>query len=209
MTPNLQLEARQLAAVRGNASLFRDVSFRIDTGQVLVVQGPNGAGKTTLLRILAGLGSIVDGAVQWCGEAMAPLDARLRAAAVFVGHAPAVKDDLTAAENLVAMLSLAGDPADAGTVEAALTDAGLAARAALPARWLSQGQRRRLSLARLACTRRPLWILDEPATALDDAAAAWLGKLIGTHARGGGLVVAATHQALRLPAARVATLTLG
>ena len=209
MTPPPHLDVRQLAAARGNATLFRDLAFHLASGDVMLVQGPNGAGKTTLLRILAGLTSMLEGVVAWCGERMAPLDERLRGAVAFVGHAPAIKDELTAEENLAALLALSGEPADEGRVQAALATAGLDARRDLPARWLSQGQRRRIGLARLALTTRPLWVLDEPATALDASASAWLGELVAAHAKAGGIVVAATHQPLPVPDRRVATLTLG
>ena len=178
MTPTRYLEAHRLAAARGTTHLFSDLDFRLDAGQLLLVRGPNGSGKTTLLRILAGLSGAIDGAVAWCGERMRPLDARLRAAVAFSGHAPAVKDELTAEENLRALLSLAGGRSDDDAVRAGLAAAGLEAQRALPARVLSQGQRRRIGLARLAAAgaARPLWILDEPATALDDAALAWLAR---------------------------------
>ena len=209
MTPTPYLEAHGLAAARGTTHLFRGVDFRVEAGELMLVRGPNGAGKTTLLRILAGLTAAVDGAVAWCGDRMRPLDARLRGAVTFAGHAPAVKDELTAEENLFALLTLSGENATAETVRAGLVAAGLETQRELPARVLSQGQRRRIGLARLAAATRPLWILDEPATALDDAAIAWLVHLIEAHVQNGGLVVAATHQMLPLQNARIATLTLG
>jgi heme exporter protein A len=209
LTATPHLEAQHLSAVRGTRQLFNGVDFRLDPGQFLLVRGPNGSGKTTLLRILAGLGAAVDGAVAWCGARMRPLDARLRAAVTFTGHAPAVKDELTAEENLHLLLSLAGERHDADAVRAGLAAAGLEAQRALPARVLSQGQRRRIGLARLAAATRPLWILDEPTTALDDAAQSWLAHLVGAHLANGGLVVAASHQPLAVAHARTATLTLG
>lgn len=209
MKPKPLLEAQDLAAARGRARLFASVTFRLEPGHILLVRGPNGSGKTTLLRILAGLTAAVDGAVAWCGARMRPFDARLRRDVTFLGHAPAVKDELTAEENLRALLTLAGDAATPRTLRAGLAAAALDAQRDLPARALSQGQRRRIGLARLASAARPLWILDEPATALDDAALAWLVHLIGAHAGNGGIVVAATHQPLVFPAAHVATLTLG
>jgi len=208
LTPTPLLEAQDLAAARGPANLFAGVRFRLEPGHVLVVRGPNGSGKTTLLRILAGLTTALDGAVRWCGDGMRPLDARLRRDVAFLGHAPAVKDELSAQENLVALTRLAGDEPTAQSVRAALAAAGLDTQRDLPARVLSQGQRRRIGLARLASTTRPLWILDEPATALDDAGLAWLAQLIGTHAASGGIAVVATHQSLDLARARIATLEL-
>jgi heme exporter protein A len=209
VTPTQLLEAHDLTAARGRARLFERVSFRLERGQILLVRGPNGSGKTTLLRILAGLTAAVDGAVTWCGSRMRPFDARLRKDVVFIGHAPAINDELTAEENLRVLLSLAGENALPQSIRAGLAAAALDAHRELPARALSQGQRRRIGLARLATITRPLWILDEPATALDDDAAAWLVHLIGAHAANGGIVVAATHQPLALPDARLATLALG
>ena len=209
MTPPPRLEAQHLGAARGARQLFTAVDFRLDAGQFLLVRGPNGSGKTTLLRILAGLSAAVDGVVAWCGERMRPLDGRLRSAVTFAGHAPGVKDELTAEENLHLLLSLAGEPHDAEALRAGLAAAGLEAQRALPARVLSQGQRRRIGLARLAAATRPLWILDEPTTALDDAAQAWLAHLVGAHLANGGLVVAASHQPLAIAGARTATLSLG
>jgi heme exporter protein A len=207
--PPALLEAQDLAAARGHATLFAAVRFRVEAGQVLLVRGPNGSGKTTLLRILAGLTAAVEGAVSWCGARVGPFDARLRRDVAFLGHAGAVKDELTAEENLRVLLTLAGEAPTDGTLRAALAAASLDAQRDLPARALSQGQRRRIGLARLASLARPLWILDEPATALDDAALAWLLQLVGAHTTNGGIVIAATHQPLLANDARVATLTLG
>jgi heme exporter protein A len=209
LAPTHHLEAHHLAAARGTAQLFRAVDFRLGPGDVLVVRGPNGAGKTTLLRILAGLTAAVDGVVSWCGRRIRPFDVRLRADVAFLGHAPAWKDELSAEENLHALLTLGGEPVKPQALRACLVAAGLDRQPGLPVRALSQGQRRRIGLARLAASTRPLWILDEPATALDDAGVAWLAQLIEAHAAGGGLAVAATHQPLALSTSRVATLTLG
>jgi heme exporter protein A len=209
LTSTSLLEAQDLAAARGRTNLFAGVRFRLEPGHILLVRGPNGSGKTTLLRIIAGLTTAVDGVIQWCGERMRPLDVRLRRDVAFAGHAPAVKDELTTEENLVAMLRLAAEEPSAEAIRAGLAAAGLSRQHDLPARVLSQGQRRRIGLARLASAARPLWILDEPATALDDAALAWLTHLMGAHTANGGIAVVATHQPLTLPQARIATLELG
>ena len=208
-TQPARLEAHGLTGARGTSTLFRGVEFRVDGGQVLVVRGPNGSGKTTLLRILAGLAAAVEGTVAWRGERMRPLDERLRASVAYAGHAPAVKDELTTEENLHSLLALGCEHRDDGAVRAGLAAAGLEPQRALPARALSQGQRRRIGLARLASATRPLWILDEPATALDERALAWLAELLDAHLNRGGLAVVATHHALPLAPARVATLALG
>jgi len=202
------LEAQALTARRGAATLFAGLAFRVDAGRALFITGTNGTGKTTLLRILAGLTMPAEGSVRWRGDAIAPFSPRLREDVVFIGHAPALKDELTAEENLRSLVELsATHPTDAD-VEAALTAVALGAQRTLPARVLSQGQRRRIGLARLGFSRRPLWLLDEPATALDAAGLVLLSQMIAQQLATGGTVVAATHQTLDVPAERVATLTL-
>jgi heme exporter protein A len=205
----IELGAQQLAATRGDARLFSGVSFAVRGGEVLAVRGPNGAGKTTLLRIVAGLSQPSAGAVVLDGRTLHPHDPHCRAQLAFLGHAPALKDELTAEENVAALAALAGEPADASALRQALVHAGLERQRALPARALSQGPRRRVGLARLAATRRKLWVLDEPATALDTQASAWLADLLVRHASRGGIAIVATHQDFPLPGTRCATLTLG
>ena len=209
MTPSVHLEAQHLAGTRGAARLFEDVSFRLDAGDVLFVRGPNGSGKTTLLRVLAGLTQPSSGRVVVDGEPMQPFDARWRARVAFVGHAPAVKDELTTEENLAALLALSGEVASAEAVHEGLRAAGLERQRVLPARALSQGQRRRIGLARLAAAQRAIWVLDEPTTALDAAGVGWLAALVDSHAARGGIAVAATHQSLPLQRGAPASLRLG
>ena len=194
------LDVQGLAARRGDAGLFADLDFALEPGQALFVRGANGSGKTTLLRILAGATQAVAGRVRWCGQAVGPFDPLLRANALFIGHAPALKDELTAEEKLVALTSLHGAAAERSALLAALDVWALTRLRALPARVLSQGQRRRTSLARLHLSSRPLWLLDEPATALDDAGVATLGGALATHLARGGSAVIATHQELPLDA---------
>jgi heme exporter protein A len=203
------LEAHDLAAQRGHARLFADVAFSVPAGRALVVSGANGSGKTTLLRMLAGLTAPAAGTIRLHGDAVAPFDPRLRAAVAFVGHLPALKDELTTAENLASLVALAGTPPTAERIDAALDDVALTRQRALPARVLSQGQRRRIGLARLALAGKRLWILDEPATALDADGVALLARMVGRHLDGDGCAVVATHQPLGLPAARTSTLALG
>ena len=190
------LEAHGLAARRGDAQLFSGVSLSLGPGTALFVRGPNGSGKTTLLRILAGTTQAAAGRVLWRGEQVGPFHPALRACAVFIGHAPALKDELTAEENLASLATLHGAPAERAAVLEALNAWSLARQRALPARVLSQGQRRRVALARLWLLSRPLWLLDEPATALDDAGQATLRDALAAHLAAGGIAVIATHQDL-------------
>jgi heme exporter protein A len=184
------LEGRGLACSRGPVSLFRDISFRVDAGEWIAVRGPNGSGKTTLLRCVAGLTHADAGEVNRDGDM------------VYSGHLAGIKDDLTAQENLQGALALRAVAVDAAALSDALARAGLAERRALPARRLSAGQRRRIGLARLMLDPAPIWILDEPLTALDDSGQALFGELLARHLERGGLALLATHHDLARPAAR-------
>ena len=203
------LEAQRLAARRGFATRFAGLSFRVDDGEALVVSGANGTGKTTLLRIVAGLTTPASGALTWNGDVVEPLDPEFRRALAYAGHLPALKDELSAEENLASLLALDGESVTDAALRAALDDVALARQRTLPARVLSQGQRRRIGLARLAMLPRPLWILDEPATALDTSGTELLGHLLVRHLADGGILVAATHAPLGLPPPRVRTVALG
>ncbi|MDQ2961842.1 MAG: cytochrome c biogenesis heme-transporting ATPase CcmA [Pseudomonadota bacterium] len=203
------LEAQDLAARRGDAQLFSGVSFALGAGTALFVRGPNGSGKTTLLRILAGTTEAAEGRVLWRGQQVGPFHPALRACAVFIGHAPALKDELTAEENLVSLTTLQGAPAERAAMLDALHAWSLSAHRALPARALSQGQRRRISLARLRLLSRPLWLLDEPTTALDDAGCVTLRDMLAGHLAAGGLAVIATHQDLTVASGTHQSLWLG
>ncbi|WP_284944252.1 heme ABC exporter ATP-binding protein CcmA [Acidisoma cladoniae] len=198
------LEARSVAAFRGDHLVFEDVSFRLEAGAALVLTGRNGSGKTTLLRLLAGLMPPAAGDVLWQGEdALADLPAHgLRLA--YLGHQDALKLGLTPLENL-SLWARGRDRSEA--IETALEAVGLADLAQLPARMLSAGQRRRVAIARLLVTRAPLWLLDEPTTALDAASVVKLGEMAAAHRAGGGILVAATHLDLPLPGALALSLS--
>ncbi len=186
------LEITALACERGGTRLFSDISFSLAPGSLLRVRGANGSGKTTLLRTLAGLTRPSAGAVRWRGSA---IDDDYRREMLFLGHAPAVKDDLTVAENLAYALRIGGFAPSGAQCERALESLGIARLAALPARVLSQGQRRRAALARLALSAPvPLWLLDEPFAALDAAGIAAVSELCAGHLARGGLLVLTSHQ---------------
>ena len=202
------LEARKLTVRRGFATLFTGLSFRVDAGEALVVSGANGTGKTTLLRIVAGLTTPADGTLSWNGEVVAPLDPEFRRVLAYAGHLSALKDELTAEENLASLLMLDGESVTGEALRSALDDVSLARQRALPARVLSQGQRRRIGLGRLMMLPRPLWILDEPTTALDASGTELLTRLLARHLADGGVLVAASHAPLGLPPPRVRALAL-
>jgi heme exporter protein A len=196
------LEARELRCVRGPVTLFRDLSFAVASGEWVALRGANGSGKTTLLRCVVGLTRPEAGEVLWEGEPVARDPARFREALCYSGHLPGIKDDLTADENLAALLALRGHAADGEARRAALARVGLERRRHLPARRLSAGQRRRIGLARLVLDRAPLWALDEPLTALDDEGQQLFERLLADHIAAGGMALIATHHALAMPAAR-------
>lgn len=189
------LEANQLACVRGDRPLFTGISFRLAAGHALNVAGANGAGKTSLLRILCGLSAPAEGEVRWKGERIGRLREEFFRDLIYVGHAAAVKDDLSALENLSTAAHIAGSPIGEAQALAALAAMGLAGREDLPARVLSQGQRRRVVLARLLLAARPtLWVLDEPFNALDRQAVGHLQRTMDDHLNAGGMLIYTTHQ---------------
>ena len=187
------LEAADLRCERGGRVLFDGLSFRLGAGEFLRVSGANGSGKTSLLRVLCGLLTPSRGSVCWKGEPVAALREEYARQLVYLGHAPAVKGDLTAEENLSIACTLAGVAASRDAVKSAL--ARFALPDDVPVRRLSQGQRRRAALARLALSGAvPLWLLDEPFAALDAEGIERLGALLAGHAEKGGAIVFTTHQ---------------
>jgi heme exporter protein A len=197
-----RLEARGLGGSRGAARLFRDVSFEVRSGEWVALRGANGSGKTTLLRCIAGLAHADAGETLWNGAPTAREREAYHAALLYGGHLPGIKDDLTAEENLHASLALRGVAASGDEVRGALETVGLAARRRLAARKLSAGQRRRIGLARLVLDPAPLWLLDEPLTALDDDGQQLFARQLARHLAAGGLAVIATHHALAPAPAR-------
>lgn len=203
------LEAARLRSVRQGRTLFTDLDFALAEGELLRVAGENGSGKTTLLKILCGLLDPDAGEVRWHGQPIRALREEYSRHLVFLGHAPAVKDELTAAENLAIACTLAGRPAAPQTVHEALAVYGLPEEP-IPVRRLSQGQRRRAALARLMLSAQaPLWLLDEPFAALDASATRLTEELIARHVAGGGAVAYSTHQEANIDAAVRCVLELG
>jgi heme exporter protein A len=203
------LEVAGLECARQRRTLFAGLGFSLGAGELLRVAGENGSGKTTLLKILAGLLEPDAGEVRWQGQPIRRLREEYSQQLVFLGHAPAVKDELTAAENLAIACTLAGRPASAEAVQEALALYRLP-EDPVPVRRLSQGQRRRAALARLALSvDAPLWLLDEPFAALDAGAARLTEVLIAEHVARGGAVAYSTHQEASIDAAVRRVLELG
>jgi heme exporter protein A len=191
------LEAIGLDCERGGRALFRQLSFELGAGALLKVAGANGSGKTSLLRILCGLLSPTAGEVRWKGARIQFLKEEYAKQIVYLGHAPAVKDELTAAENLSIACTLAGLAVSEKEVHDSLERFGLAGDKVV--RRLSQGQRRRAALARLVLSQSlALWLLDEPFAALDAAASGLVEDLMRRHVGRGGAVVYTTHRDLGL-----------
>ncbi len=202
------LEATDLECVRGDCRLFAGVGFRLGGGEMLFLQGRNGSGKTSLLRMLCGLAPAAAGAIRWRGELIGKLGEDYRRELCYLGHLNAIKEELTPLENLLASSRLADESLADDAALDALERFGLAGREHLPCRYLSQGQKRRVALARLVHERRALWVLDEPYVALDPAAIELVAKLIGAHLQRGGLIALTTHQPVAVDAAVVRELRL-
>ena len=193
-----------LTCIRGERTVFAGLDFALDAGGALLLVGPNGSGKSSLLRLMAGLGRAAAGVLAWGAEPIGDEPEIHHARLHYVGHQDAVKPVLTVAENLAFWTALrAADRDTRGAVRRALETFGSAHLANVPGRFLSAGQRRRINLARLVATPAPLWLLDEPTTALDRDATAALEDAVSRHRAGGGLVAIATHADLAVEGAEV------
>jgi len=195
----MRLRAWDLTIERGGRRLFAKLSFEADTGSALIVTGPNGAGKSSLLRALCGFLPVHAGGFALEGG---DPERSVGEQAHYLGHADALKGALTAGENLAFWAGALGGDFSHGAQLAALARVGLAHVIDFPVRALSAGQKRRVALARLLVAHRPLWLLDEPTTALDTAAQTAFAAIMRTHLAEGGIVVAATHAPLGLTGAR-------
>jgi heme exporter protein A len=197
----MRLSATDLACRRGGRDVFAGVSFSVAAGASLAIRGRNGAGKSSLLRMVAGLVRVASGRLALEGG---DPELTIGEQAHYLGHLDALKPSLSVAENLQFWSAFFdADNADLNAdLAEALRTVGLDAVADLPAAYLSAGQRRRLSIARLLAVKRPLWLLDEPTSTLDDAAQVRLAEIMRAHLAGGGMILAATHGALGLDDAR-------
>lgn len=202
------LEVANLACARGEHRLFADLSFALSPGELLQVQGENGSGKTTLLRTLCGFIQPLAGEILWQGVSIRELDEQYYADIIYLGHLNAIKDELNALENLRISSALAGCEVSDSVAIAALRRMGLRGRETFPVKVLSQGQRRRVALARLLISKAPLWILDEPLAALDVGAVGLMQEMIGEHLGRQGMVMFTTHQSLEVAGVETRRLTL-
>jgi heme exporter protein A len=193
----MRLEGDNLACMRGGREVFAGLNFSLSGGQALLVTGRNGAGKSSLLRLIAGLLRPSAGGLSLLeGDA----DATLAEQAHYLGHQDAIKPALSVGENLRFWAEFLGS--GWAKVDAALAAVELDRLSDLPAAYLSAGQRRRLSIARLAAVPRPIWLLDEPTSALDAPSQARLANIMRDHLAGGGMIVAAAHGPIGLEGAR-------
>ena len=193
----MRLSATDLACRRGGRDVFAGVSFSVASGESLTIRGRNGAGKSSLLRMMAGLVRVAGGQLSLEGG---DPELTLGEQAHYLGHLDALKLSLSVEENLRFWSAFLG--AAAADLDEPLRAVGLDSLSNLPAAYLSAGQRRRLSIARLLTVKRPLWLLDEPTSTLDAAAQVRLGEIMQAHLAGGGIILAATHGPLQLDGAR-------
>lgn len=201
------LSVLDLCCRRGGLTVLDGLSLELRPGQAVELRGANGSGKTSLLRLLAGLAPSSAGEIRWDGQPMRPGDLACARRMAYLGHHNALSADLSAVENLLFSAQL-HDAMGGATPAQALQAWGLAALAERPVRQLSQGQRRRLALARVWMSRRPLWLLDEPCAALDRTGQSLFDELLCAHLAAGGAAVVATHRALAIPAAALRPLDL-
>jgi len=194
--------------MRGEHQLFAGLNFVLGSGELLQVQGANGSGKTTLLRSLCGFIQPQAGVIHWHGQSIRELEEDFYSDIIYLGHLNGIKDELNALENLRFSSAMAGYEVSDSVAIAALRRMGLRGRETFPVKVLSQGQRRRVALARLLISKASLWILDEPLTALDVSAVGMMQEVIGEHLVQQGMVIFTTHQALEVTGVETRLLSL-
>lgn len=204
----LKLQATGVTGVRGSARLFQNLDFSITAGELVWLRGTNGSGKTTLLRLVTGLAAPEAGSITWNGESVRS-SPDYRSSLTHLGHHNGLKDDLTALESLRFLCQLHGREVTADTLDSALRTMGIHHRRHLPSRVLSQGQKKRVALARLILENQPgLWVLDEPFDALDDSGVAIVNSLLQSHVQRGGSVLLTSHIAVKIDGIPVRELAL-
>jgi heme exporter protein A len=196
------LQAKNLTCVRGEQTLFSNLSFALTSGECLHVRGENGVGKTSLLRLLVGLSQPEQGEVIWNTSSIKSDREAFHQALCFLGHRDALKEDLSALENLMMYASLGASNSSHQSALQYLWQFGLRGREDLPVHYLSAGQKKRVVLARIAMRRAPLWILDEPFNALDSQGVQGFIGLVGQHLSQGGIAVLTGHQEISIPGLR-------
>jgi heme exporter protein A len=200
----MAFSGHDLTCIRGERVVFQNLSFSVAVGEALILRGPNGSGKSTLLRLAAGFLKPAQGELKWrdaragAGDDLDDYRDKIH----YLGHLDAVKPALSVAENLEFWVAFDGSRSVDADCERALDQLDLSHLADVPGRYLSAGQRRRLNIARVAATAKPLWLLDEPSVSLDDASVARLADLIAGHRAGGGMAMIATHIDLAMEDAR-------
>lgn len=204
----MSLEVKQLQCIRGDRQLFSNLSFSLNESQLMMLEGRNGSGKTTLLRALCGLYLPDEGEILWKNESIKKQDEAYRSELLYLGHLNAIKADLTVLENLRINTLLAGERIADSVLMQALDNIGLYAFEDFPSSQLSQGQKRRVALARLLVSKAKLWILDEPFVALDVAAVEQLQSTIANHVDNGGMVILTTHQEVPLTTGKIKRISL-
>ena len=204
----MKLDVDKLQCTRGDRELFTNLSFTLEKGQLMMLEGRNGSGKTTLLRALCGLYLPDEGEILWQGKTIKKQDEDYRQELLYLGHLNAIKADLTVLENLRFNTLLAGESVSDDDLMVALDTIGLFAFEDFPTSQLSQGQKRRVALARLLVSKATLWILDEPFVALDIGAVELLQSIIVNHVENGGMVILTTHQEVPLTTGEVIRLSL-
>lgn len=204
-----KLQVTQLHCMRGDRRLLENIHFELVSGQLMHLKGHNGSGKTTLMRTIAGLLPIESGEITWNEQRIDKNAEQYRADLLYLGHLNGLKEELNAVENLRIQAAIRGETIDEQTAWEVLQSIGLSGHEDIPTKFLSQGQKRRVALARLWFSTAALWLLDEPFSALDSAALEQLQNIIHQHLQAGGMLLLTSHQTVDLLQQNHQTLTIG